>query len=1047
LLSAVAILAIILLFAHGCSVDNDKRSVNAATVKRSAAQKPAQSPPVASAPKTPSAPGKPIIIDEPDELLVEIVPVPAAEKKSTKPKASKIPERVLPAYYLDKDNDERTRLTYVAEGGAKNGQYLAATGPLKLDSYEIAAGTKVSGSVTLDANGDRLVLLWIDEANRVIAALDLPAAAPTFSFDMPAGAFGHKHKLVLVRVPKKGEAKVEAVEPFRVTESPNWDDYCVLSTDDSARKIFPTRAVRLELALQRSENPLYLPEFEMTSRKYAKTRDPKEFLRKPPLFDEQAIQNATVSMAKNIAARTSGLSIWSLGDGADLSNQSAPFDYDTSPVTLDVYRLWLQDRYTALKALNTECKTTFKEWSEVFPQSTDSIKARTNPAYSARMTVLKSGDPEGKLERRGDDVVFTLQPKDFHKLENENFTAWADFRAFNDYAFSRLLREFRKQAGKIDARVQTGVLNIQPPSAWGGWEYMNFGKSVDWAEEHRSFVSRELLRSFAPNVHLLTASGDQSAAAVHRLWDRWLRGDIGCVLPPAGDPAQPPLNDIRELANGLTLLRNQARAHVDPIAIYYSPRSTYLHWMFDSEADGSTWLNRDGRADAAHGTTHLQLKSWLLLLEDLGYAPYFITPDDLVSGDAHFPQMKVLILPKLLSLSKSEAEAMRRFVKSGGWVIADGECGTFDGLGKRRDAPGPEGKQPGMLDNDFGIARKNFITQEIDGKFTGDPAASRLVMYNRAGKAIGAESPELRVLEPGVTAAGALAHASTSSNGKAFFSKMLGAGRFFYLNLCLQDYVRLRAEQTAPGFKYNGMTEKEYAEKYGTPTGGEALRLAISDMLDESVGENPLRVKRDSGLPARGLKRMRFDLGNNAAFFAIMPLADAGGDELKPELKGAPLTESLTITAGDSNAYAWYDMRKGEFLGGSAAATVKLEPNRPALLAALPYKAEKLTLSVRRLEPGNIFKVNAELTVAGGTPARHVFHVEVTDALGGVLPYYSANVIAENGACTHTIALAINDPAGAYHVKVRDVLTGKSAEGDLVKEVVDFDKLKYDAAK
>jgi len=44
------------------------------------------------------------------------------------------------------------------------------------------------------------------------------------------------------------------------------------------------------------------------------------------------------------------------------------------------------------------------------------------------------------------------------------------------------------------------------------------------------------------------------------------------------------------------------------------------------------------------------------------------------------------------------------------------------------------------------------------------------------------------------------------AGGKAFFSMKAmekgtaGKGRFFYLNLSLQDYARLRAEKTAPGF-------------------------------------------------------------------------------------------------------------------------------------------------------------------------------------------------------------------------------------------------------
>src|SRR5260221_9258692 len=107
-------------------------------------------------------------------------------------------------------------------------------------------------------------------------------------------------------------------------------------------------------------------------------------------------------------------------------------------------------------------------------------------------------------------------------------------------------------------------------------------------------------------------------------------------------------------------------------------------------------------------------------------------------------------------------------------------------------------------------------------------------------------------------------------------------------------------------------------------------------------------------------------------------------------------------------------------------ATVNLDPNRPALLAALPYSVDKLTLKVRRLDQSHIFKITPELAVIGGLPGTHVFHVEVYDPAGNLMPFYTVNLKAENGTCNHQIALGINDPAGIYHVKVRDILTGKT---------------------
>jgi hypothetical protein len=85
--------------------------------------------------------------------------------------------------------------------------------------------------------------------------------------------------------------------------------------------------------------------------------------------------------------------------------------------------------------------------------------------------------------------------------------------------------------------------------------------------------------------------------------------------------------------------------------------------------------------------------------------------------------------------------------------------------------------------------------------------------------------------------------------------------------------------------------------------------------------------------------------------------------------------------------------------------------------------------------------------VAGSAAGRHVVHVEVIDLAGNPMPYYSVNLVAEGGTCSHVIALSISDPPGIYHVKVRDVLTGKTGEGDLLKEGADYAGLKFDSVK
>lgn len=998
-------------------------------------------------------------------------------------------QQLLPALYLDTSEAKNAQLSYVADPGRRNAlQTSFAPGALHLDSYEIAGGSELKGTFFQPYDNGALHLLWIDEAGRVCAEQpvgagadavaakpDGPEAAPrAFQFKMPAGTFGHRHKLALVRVPKNGGAtKVEAVEAFRVVEALSWDDYVVASRDDSARRLFPANAVRLEMGLQNGENPLLLANWEATNAAYARTRDPKLLERQPALLNDAAIEKACAAMAKNFSAKTTGLNLWSFGDGAELTHFAAPLDFDQSPEALEDYRQWLRERrYGSLKALNAAWKSDERDWSKIMPVGTDAVKARLNKTYAAKIEVLKKADPDKLLERRGEDPVFTLAAKDLRVPGGENLAPWADFRAYNDYASASALNVFRVRASAADSRAQCGLTNIQPPSAWGGWSYDNLARSLDWAEEHDSVVAREVLRGLsrqrAAPMHFLTQTSSLEPVEVHRLWDRWLRGDNGCLLaapalapalnvaaaPAAEAPAVPPLEDIGEMARGLTLLRNQVRAHTDPIAIYYSPRSVYLHWMLDSEEEGSTWTNRDARSGAARDSAGLQMKAWLMLLEDLGYAPFFIDPETVAEGGLKYPATKIVILPKVLSLSVREAQALKIFAQAGGCVIADGACGTFDGAGRRRGPLTADPRALGALDAEFGIARKDLKINESDGRFKGDAGAARLSIKSASGQPAGPDSPELRVLEPGVTASGATPHASTASNARALFSNpsrdknaaspAASKGRYFYLNLCLMDYPRLRAEKTALGFKFSGISEQAYAEKFGAPTGGEALRLVVADILEQFVAENPLSLRAENGSSLRGIKRASFELNGGARIHALMPLAGFEVAAGKSVLLGAPLSASASAYAGDGAAHFWYDMRSGEFLGNTLEAKLKLQPNRPALLAALPYSADRLALQVRRINQSNVFKVSAALQVSGGQPGLHVFHFEVADTAGNIMPWHAANCLAEHGACVHEIAIGINEPAGAYHVKVRDVLSGKSAEHDLVKESVEFNGLNFD---
>jgi hypothetical protein len=67
------------------------------------------------------------------------------------------------------------------------------------------------------------------------------------------------------------------------------------------------------------------------------------------------------------------------------------------------------------------------------------------------------------------------------------------------------------------------------------------------------------------------------------------------------------------------------------------------------------------------------------------------------------------------------------------------------------------------------------------------------------------------------------------------------------------------------------------------------------------------------------------------------------------------------------------------------------------------------------------------LSFSGPSPAAtHVFHVDVVDPAGKIAPAYSGNVLAPNGRMDRILPFALNDSAGSWTIRARDMLTGQT---------------------
>jgi beta-galactosidase GanA len=63
-----------------------------------------------------------------------------------------------------------------------------------------------------------------------------------------------------------------------------------------------------------------------------------------------------------------------VGDEGSLTSYGDPFDFSWDPYTLANFRKWLESQYRSLNALNTEWKSTYKDWNSVMPSTTEEAR-------------------------------------------------------------------------------------------------------------------------------------------------------------------------------------------------------------------------------------------------------------------------------------------------------------------------------------------------------------------------------------------------------------------------------------------------------------------------------------------------------------------------------------------------------------------------------------------------------------------------------------------------------------------------------------------------
>jgi len=122
---------------------------------------------------------------------------------------------------------------------------------------------------------------------------------------------------------------------------------------------------------------------------------------------------------------------------------------------------------------------------------------------------------------------------------DQNFSAWSDFKAWMDVAFTDAFRTGTDAVHRADPAALAGLEGAQVPG-WGGYDYGLLAGAVDVMEIYDTGNALELARVFNPALIPLGTAFSYGPREAHRAWRELLHGGRGMVVwDDAGDVVGP----------------------------------------------------------------------------------------------------------------------------------------------------------------------------------------------------------------------------------------------------------------------------------------------------------------------------------------------------------------------------------------------------------------------------------------------------------------------------------------------------------------------------
>lgn len=733
------------------------------------------------------------------------------------------------------------------------------------------------------------------------------------------------------------------------------------------------------------------------TRYYPENVDGKGLMvRKPCLTDPEYLKKEEAKIRKSAQEKKHYSPLgYSLGDdqGMTLTGQDACI----SPTCLVAFRNYLAERYASIDALNNSWGSDYSSFEQAHPESRDDVVA------------------------------------------NGHYPRWADHRMYMDKLFVDMHIWAKKLVQEVDPGARVGFEGPLMDDSWYGYEWKMLLDNLDFMVVYPNPWKFDLVRSFArPGLlsggwyggyAMYQSTHDLQSYPWFMLFNRcnsyWFFSGYGGS--EAGHPAEAIAPDLRPLdcfkltskhvnriQRGIDrLVLNAAPVH-GRVAVYFSRPSVHGATVmppiptrdYDTDPKWAQYMA------APELKWPLNIEANLRLLDDLGLSYVFVDRHDIVSGHLLKNNFSLLVMPLVHSLSEAESQAVRKFVKSGGAVLADLRPGVFDQHIKLLPA--------GQLDALFGVKRNGSavipLRDELVRMNSSDSGHVRSqgeagamlpeqVDYVADDAAQAEEAIDVIPLpiDPAIVLDGGKPMATSESGSPMFITNDHGDGKAILMNLSAQHYLTLRAAGRGGGVR-------------------SLLRDALvgvdvaPEITVKAVGDHAARPRvyrcRDGDNRLVGLIRSNRRLMD------------------EPEGFLDTATHPYVIDFGRSGHI--YDVIGRHYHGEKEQLQLDIPIATAVLLAVLPYQVTGVSLQATQ-QQGQVTLVPT-VEASSGQAGQHVVYVEITDSQGKRRPEYDMDILLAEGEGSYTFNLAMNDPPGQWQADFEDVTTGTMGQ---IKFVVD----------